>query len=254
MAKNKISEQQHTHLTIYGIRVPVTISFENRRNARISAATRNVYLRLPDTKKSRRELSDHLTWLTNWLQQLHKRKPGYLGKYEAKSYAPGVVIRLNNKEYVIRHDWTTKRNYAASFIGDQMIIHMVKHPSEDQQNNQHDYVRKAVIKSINRSFSAALKNRVNQLNLIHHKAPIEEVMLKYTRSKWGSCSHDGVIRLSTRLLLLHQVMIDYVILHELAHLMEFNHSERFWKVVASMDPAYLKKERWLNKHGHLYDF
>ena len=57
---------------------------------------------------------------------------------------------------------------------------------------------------------------------------IKGIFLKYNHSNWGSCSHNGNINLSTRLLFAPEAVQDYVIVHELAHLVEPNHSDRFW--------------------------
>jgi hypothetical protein len=58
------------------------------------------------------------------------------------------------------------------------------------------------------------------------------------RSQWGSCTHDGRIRLSWRLVHFTLPVIDYVVAHELAHLKELNHSPRFWSAVASLLPGF----------------
>lgn len=62
--------------------------------------------------------------------------------------------------------------------------------------------------------------------------------LSSARMRWGSCSADGSIRLNWRLVHFPPEIIDYVIVHELAHLREFNHSRRFWEIVASLCPEY----------------
>ncbi|MBA2411941.1 MAG: M48 family metallopeptidase [Burkholderiaceae bacterium] len=62
--------------------------------------------------------------------------------------------------------------------------------------------------------------------------------LSSARTQWGSCSHDGRIRLSWRLMHFPVPVIDYVIAHELAHLRELNHSPRFWREVARLLPGY----------------
>ena len=62
--------------------------------------------------------------------------------------------------------------------------------------------------------------------------------LSTARTQWGSCSHDGRIRLNWRLVHFSLPVIDYVVAHELAHLRELNHSVRFWKVVAQLLPGF----------------
>lgn len=71
-----------------------------------------------------------------------------------------------------------------------------------------------------------------------------------TKSRWGSCSTDGQIMLSWRLIHTPPEVAKYVIIHELAHRIHHNHSTHFWKLVAQYDPAYKLHRGWLKRHGH----
>lgn len=70
-----------------------------------------------------------------------------------------------------------------------------------------------------------------------------------TRTRWGSCSSRGGINFSWRLILAPRPVLDYVVIHELAHLRELNHSPRFWALVAAHCPDYAQHRAWLNQHG-----
>ncbi|MEL6678764.1 MAG: M48 family metallopeptidase, partial [Pseudomonadota bacterium] len=81
--------------------------------------------------------------------------------------------------------------------------------------------------------------------------------LRDTRSRWGSCTSEGHIMLSWRLLLAPPQVLDYVVAHEVAHLQEMNHSPAFWSVVRDLCPDYERHRRWLHQHGadlHRYRF
>jgi predicted metal-dependent hydrolase len=69
------------------------------------------------------------------------------------------------------------------------------------------------------------------------------------RSRWGSCSSHGGLNFSWRLILAPPEILDYVVIHELAHRRELNHSPRFWAIVAAHCPAYRQHQRWLRDHG-----
>lgn len=75
------------------------------------------------------------------------------------------------------------------------------------------------------------------------------VKLSSARTRWGSCTSRGDIRLNWRLIKASPSVIDYVICHELAHLVELNHSPAFWQVVESLCPDYLALRRTLKNSG-----
>lgn len=75
------------------------------------------------------------------------------------------------------------------------------------------------------------------------------VSIKEQKSRWGSCSRKGNLNFNWRLLLAPLPVLDYVVTHELAHLKELNHSQRFWQLVARACPDYLTHRRWLRQHG-----
>jgi len=79
--------------------------------------------------------------------------------------------------------------------------------------------------------------------------PARRIALKDTKSRWGSCSADGRLNFSWRLIFAPPEILDYLAAHEVAHLKELNHSPRFWSIVASLYPDYKKAEAWLKRHG-----
>lgn len=78
--------------------------------------------------------------------------------------------------------------------------------------------------------------------------------LSTANKRWGSCNSKGLISLNWRLIMAPLVVIDYVIVHELAHLVEMNHSPRFWNLVAKILPEYKAARLWLRTNGHCLDF
>jgi predicted metal-dependent hydrolase len=77
------------------------------------------------------------------------------------------------------------------------------------------------------------------------------IKITEARKRWGSCGSKGILNFSWRLVMAPQEIIDYVVVHELAHLAELNHSPAFWRRVADMLPDYKKREQWLKENGGL---
>ena len=74
----------------------------------------------------------------------------------------------------------------------------------------------------------------------------QELKFLDMKKRWGSCTNDGNIILNSYLIKAPMYVIDYVIAHELAHLIEYNHSPRFWNIVKTQINDYEKHKRWLN--------
>lgn len=77
------------------------------------------------------------------------------------------------------------------------------------------------------------------------------ITIRNQKSKWGSCSSQGNLNFNCLLMLAPPSVRDYVVVHELCHLIELNHSKRFWTLVAGVLPEYRKEERWLKTQGML---
>jgi predicted metal-dependent hydrolase len=75
------------------------------------------------------------------------------------------------------------------------------------------------------------------------------LQVKDTRSRWGSCTADGVLAFSWRVVLAPSFVLDYLAAHEVAHLLEMNHSTRFWNLVRKCCPDYAKGRTWLRRYG-----
>lgn len=76
------------------------------------------------------------------------------------------------------------------------------------------------------------------------------VTLRDTRTRWGSCSARGDLSFSWRLILAPRPVLDYVVAHEVAHLVELNHSQRFWRVVHRLVGEAERPRLWLRRFGH----
>lgn len=99
-----------------------------------------------------------------------------------------------------------------------------------------------------------LQKRIEELNNKNFNQPLRKIFFKHNKSNWGSCSSAGNINISTRLLFAPDDVLDYACIHELAHLIEHNHSENFWNNVEKAMPNYKEKQEWLKEHGNTCSF
>lgn len=79
-------------------------------------------------------------------------------------------------------------------------------------------------------------------------ARYSKIGISNARGRWGSCSSKGVLNFSWRLVMAPREVVDYVVVHEVVHLEELNHSKRFWQKAKALMPDFLRAKRWLELH------
>jgi predicted metal-dependent hydrolase len=84
-----------------------------------------------------------------------------------------------------------------------------------------------------------------------HGLTVRRLTVRNQKSRWGSCSRRGAISLNWRLIQVPPFVSDYILLHELMHLRQMNHSRKFWREVENVCPGFREAERWLRTHASL---
>ena len=117
------------------------------------------------------------------------------------------------------------------------------------QNEIHkkDKIRKLVIKWYQQHAKIYLKEKTFQLSETIGVAP-ESVSIKNYRSRWGSCMSNGIIYFNWRIILAPKNIINYIIIHELCHLLEHNHSPKYWQIVEKHFPNWRDSRDWLKNN------
>lgn len=241
---------ENTSIEIKGKKVPVKIYNELRYNVRASIGKKAVILRFPlllTNIQREKQLAHFYTWVEQQFE-LHEN----LGvRFFGKDYQNDKELTVGNRSYLIKTETVENQNHSARLNNGIIQIKLANGASELNRNKS---IKLLLSRIIAKDFLSEITRRVNELNQLYFKKDIKSVRLKYNHSNWGSCSSKGNVNLSTRLLFAPQDVIDYVIIHELAHFLEMNHSPRFWKIISEAMPDYKAKEKWLKKNGHLCDF
>lgn len=110
----------------------------------------------------------------------------------------------------------------------------------------------AVRKAIKQVLAARALERIRERIALYHPkigGEFGRVTIRDQRSRWGSCSSKHNLNFNWKLIMAPPQALDYVVIHELCHLHEFNHSPRFWKWVETQMPDYEIWKKWLKMHG-----
>jgi predicted metal-dependent hydrolase len=204
-----------------------------RYTLRIQSSTREVVLTIPPrgTLKEAREFAQqHGGWIAARLDRLPKAAP----------FAHGVVVPLRGVPHRIVHRrgergtvWTEKGPGGEPFL-------CVAGAAPHVDRRISDFLRREA----KRDLDAASLRYAQALGV-----RVKRVAVRDQSSRWGSCSTTGVLSFSWRLILAPNSVLDYLAAHEVAHLVEMNHSTRFWRLVAKMCPEHERAKVWLDVHG-----
>jgi hypothetical protein len=173
----------------------------------------------------------HGGWIAARLGRLPKAAP----------FQPGTVVPLRGVPHRIVHRagvrgtvWPETRD-----SGEKILCVAGAHEHIDRR--VHDFLKREARRELQKSaqnYAETLGVRVKRLSI------------RDQSSRWGSCTSAGSLSFSWRLILAPPFVLDYLAAHEVAHLVEMNHSSRFWRVVAKICPSVERAKRWLDTYGN----
>jgi len=172
-----------------------------------------------------------------WIHQKLYFNNEIRAKYTPKTFQPGELFHLLGKAYALR---VHQGRRAIRCVGQELIV---SHPAPEPQTTASQISR-----WYRQQAEAHIQSRCLLLADRVGKEP-KRIGIKSYKSRWGSCHHDGRIYFNWRLMMAPEEVIDYVVVHELCHLIHGNHSKDFWALVQSIAPDYKEAKKWLDIHG-----
>lgn len=205
-----------------------------RYTLRVRDASRDIVLTMPrrgSIREARAFAEKNISWISTKVAHLPEPVP----------FADGETIPLRGIPHLIVHRPSERgtvwiENHES---GDAMLCVTGAHAHISRRIT--DFLKREA----KRELSAASHRYAGILGVA-----IRKIGLRDSTSRWGSCSADGVLSYSWRLILAPAFVLDYLAAHELAHRIELNHSDRFWQVLDSISPDRVRAEAWLRAHGN----
>jgi len=237
---------------VAGVAIPFEVRFEARRNTRFSLTQKKAYLRMPHgTAKG--ELEKSFAEFRAWLAKSVAKRPDLADAHESISFEDGQVWRLGDFMFRLAIKEGELQGASAKTIGgpdaDGIVQLSLKLPAEASGKEKAELIEKLLFRMAARRAQKPVMERLQQINAAHFNIPVSRLKLSPTRSRWGSCSSNGTISISSRLLGAPSKCLHAVLVHELAHGIEMNHSDRFWKLVYDAMPDYDAAHGWLKENG-----
>jgi predicted metal-dependent hydrolase len=216
------------------------VSVRLRRNAqarrytlRIHAATRDVVLTVPkrgSLREAKAFAERHAAWIATRLKRLPHVAP----------FVQGTIIPLRGVPHRIEHRPGARGTVWAECGDDGAQLLCVAGGEAHLARRVRDYLKREA----KRELDAASKAAARALGVT-----LARVSVRDQTSRWGSCSTSGVLSYSWRLILAPPLVLEYLAAHEAAHLVEMNHSARFWRLVERICPDFRRAKAWLNARG-----
>lgn len=232
------------HLEVGETRIPVYVIVEGRKDCRVSIGKTGIRVRVSSwlSKEEReRQVRDLLGWAERKICD-----NGWKHEEPRRIYRPGEVLALNGSFYRIDVEPGSAGAVEATIQPGRIGFRVGPDLRVEERT---EGMSEAAAGAARRYFLPEVAQRVDELNERHFGRPYDRIRLKHNRSNWGSCSVQGNLNLNVRLLLAPPAVFDYVIVHELAHLVEHNHGPRFWKLVRGAMPGCKKHVEWLRRNG-----
>jgi predicted metal-dependent hydrolase len=203
-----------------------------RYTLRVHAATREVVLTLPP-RASLRDAKDFAEKHGGWIAARLGRLP------QAAPFVPDVVIPLRGVPHRITHRPDARGTVWTETDGDEHLL-CVAGDLPHVSRRIGDFLKREA----RRDLEAASRRYAAELGVAARRVTVRD-----QSSRWGSCSTAGALSYSWRLILAPPFVLDYLAAHEVAHLVEMNHSRRFWRVVERICPATHAAKVWLDANG-----
>ena len=237
-------------IIVDGKEYKIYIYFEQRNNTRVSIGKTGLHFRIP-IGMSREEQFKEILRLKRWAVNKIREKPPEFKQKGSRAYCEGDKLQIASEEYTLHFEYKEKQSSSVQIIGNELFFTVSSSIPEDKQRKHISVLASRIIGQRKLSY---ITQKIHELNNAHFNVPIKKIFLKYNQSNWGSCSREGNINISTRLLFAPEEVIDYVCIHELAHRKEQNHSDAFWSLVEKAVPNYKAREKWLKDNSDQYWF
>jgi predicted metal-dependent hydrolase len=163
-----------------------------------------------------------------------------------KKFIDGEVFKFLGKDLILK---ININDVIRTYIKNDYICLDLKNNSK----NNKEKIKKE-LELFYRSFSEKILKEKTFIEAKKMNLKLEKIKVRSYKNRWGSCSSNGDISYNWKLIMAPEKIINYVIIHELCHLIHFNHSRDYWKEVSKKLPNYRESKEWLKSNQYLFDW
>ncbi len=195
-------------------------------------------------KLSQREIMSFVEKKSEWVRKRLTLNREKQEKLPARKFISGEKLLYLGKEQIL--EVCERRNAGVSCEGGRIIVSL---RPEIPAGSRTQFVRRELITWYANMALKKIEVRVTHYMKIIGVSP-SAVRIKSLRSRWGSCSTRGGVNFAWNIIMAPETVLDYLVIHELCHLVHLNHSEQYWKLVEKFLPDHRERRKWLRENGH----
>jgi predicted metal-dependent hydrolase len=239
------------YIDIANQRVPFEFRCSKKaRRMRMQIDTRGNIIVVAPWHAGEKIVNDFIVKNHGWLEkQLAK-----IGKLKKKRpefhYMTGDIFYYFGEPVTLEVHPADAKRPTIKIRGDKMFITLHRNIS---LNEGIESIKKTIADFYREKAEETIRDRLEHFNE-HYGFRYNRVTMRDQKSRWGSCSRMGNINFNWRLIMAPIEVIDYVVVHEMCHLKEMNHSYRFWALVAQIMPEHKKYRKWLKENHYMLTY
>ena len=219
---------------------PINYSFSNKRKT-ISIQIYNHSIKvIAPTWTSKSTIQKFILKNEKWITKQIKLKVEE--EKIRKTFCHNETFKILDKNYILKI--VEGNNNKPKIIDTQSIILVC---SNDKNNNS--FIKNEIIKIYKAKAEEILFYKTEYFSRLIGEKP-KSVKIKDYKSRWGSCSSKKIISYNWRIIMAPIEIVNYLVVHELCHLIHFNHSKSYWHEVEKNLPKYKEYRKWLKLNGH----
>lgn len=235
----ELKEKMKSEITVQNETIPYRIIRSKRKTLSIEITLQGeVLVRIPMGSKME-DVQRLVESKGSWIQ---KKRAEMLSKkqVEEKRYEDGTTLYYLGDAIQLKIERQNKNTMSIQVIDKQMLLRLPESFNGSIKPILEEWYYKEAAKEI----GVRVSKYATRIGVCYQR-----ITLKDQKTRWGSCSSRGNLNFNYRLIMAPPEVIDYVVVHELCHLLHMNHSSLFWGAVEAVMPNYTKYRDWLKQHG-----
>jgi len=231
--------------------IQISVTRSKRKSLALSVGTDGVVKVKAPQNLSDTELLKWMKTKTGWIVRKRNEILQNPKQHEAKKFVSGETFSFLGEEYILEVRMSEARARSVGIVEDKLVV-FIKPDAYDESEVQKKAVFEALTSWYEKQAHIWIPRRVRYYREVM-KESIGRIAIKNQKSRWGSCSSARNLNFNWRLVMAPLEVLDYVVVHELCHLKQMNHSAAFWAEVEKILPDYRERKKWLEDNAKELD-